>query len=941
MPHTNPQPTTYDDKLLRSRVKLLGQILGKIIKNHAGEEVYETVEKLRKGYIALHGHKDEAQRELLMNSIAGLDVATLEQVIRAFSTYFTLVNIAEESLSYQWRQRILNSGGTLWTGSFDDTLRDLYEAKVTPENLQKLLNRLQYSPVFTAHPTEARRRTIMEILRRIFVISDHLREPRLGKLAKQKIHNDLEAEILILWQTNEVRTEKPEVIEEIKNGLYYFRRSLFQAVPMTYRFFERAIRNTYGEDASGEAIVKVPSFIRFGSWIGGDRDGNPFVKPHTTVLAARLQMREVLTEYLQRIRKLSLVLTQSSLFCDPSVAFMDSLKQDANLANEVFPDTPNQYLTEPYRRKLFIMAYRLEQALETVNTRLDLPDQRMELEQGAYNHSQELLHDLELIRDSLNSHGDGLLTRGDLQDLIRLVENFGFHLMELDIRQESTIHTEAVSEILKAMDGTDYSAMDEATRMECLGQYISRDELQIPAADFSEMTAETLEVFQVIARLQEEIGPQIIDNYVISMTHAASHVMEVMFLARLAGLTGRDQAGLYCKLRISPLFETIEDLKHIDSVLHQLLSHPGYSELLKVSGNQQEIMLGYSDSCKDGGIVASSWNLYQAQRKIISIAKEYGVDCRMFHGRGGTVGRGGGPTHEAILSQPEGTVHGQIKLTEQGEVLTYRYSNVETAAYEISMGATGLLKASQNLVDHSAEDRQDYLAIMNTLAQYGEEAYRELTDKTEGFLDYFYEITPVQEIGQLNIGSRPSHRKTADRSKSSIRAIPWVFGWAQSRHTLPAWYGIGSAIERFRGEGMQNLITLQQMYRDWPFFRNLLSNSQMALAKAEMDIAEEYVLLSPNQENSNAMYQRIKQEYDRTVTQVLNVADSKLLMEETPALARSLRRREPYISPLNHIQMILIQRHRDPNLDEAAHSQWLIPLLRSINAIAAGMRNTG
>ncbi len=941
MPQTNPQPTTYDDKLLRSRVKLLGQILGKIIKSHAGEAVYETVETLRKGYIRLHGHKDPAQREALMNTIAGLNVTTLEQVIRAFSIYFTLVNIAEESLSYQWRQRVLNSGGPLWTGSFDDTLRDLYEAEVSPENLQKLLNQLQYSPVFTAHPTEARRRTIMEILRRIFVISDQLREPRLGKLAKQKIHRKLEAEILILWQTNEVRSEKPEVIEEIKNGLYYFRRSLFHAVPMTYRFFERAIRNTYGETEVGDPIVRVPSFIRFGSWIGGDRDGNPFVKPQTTVLAARLQMREALTEYIQRIRKLSLVLTQSSLFCNPSNAFMDSLEQDAGLAEQVFPDNPGQYLTEPYRRKLFIMAYRLEQTLETVNTRLDLPNQRMELEQGAYSHSQELLRDLELIRDSLISHDSRLLTQGDLKDLIRLVESFGFHLMELDIRQESTVHTEAVSEILKTMDGIDYPAMDEAARMKLLGQYIARDDLSIATMTFSETTTETLKVFQVIAELQEEIGLQIIDNYVISMTHAASHVMEVMFLGRLAGLAGRNEKGIYCKLRISPLFETIEDLKHIDSVLQQLLSHAGYLELLKASGNQQEIMLGYSDSCKDGGIVASSWNLYQAQRQIISIAKKYGVDCRMFHGRGGTVGRGGGPTHEAILSQPEGTVHGQIKFTEQGEVLTYRYSNVETAAYEISMGATGLLKASQNLVDHSAEDRQDYLAIMDTLARYGEEAYRALTDNTEGFLDYFYETTPVQEIGQLNIGSRPSHRKTADRSKSSIRAIPWVFGWAQSRHTLPAWYGIGAAIERFRGKSMQNLITLQQMYRDWPFFRNLLSNSQMALAKAEMDIAGEYVLLSPNQKNSGAIYRQIKQEYNRTVTQVLNVADSKLLMEDAPTIARSLQRREPYISPLNHIQMILIQRHRDPELDEATHSQWLVPLLRSINAIAAGMRNTG
>ena len=941
MSQTTPQPTTYDDKLLRSRVKLFGQILGKVIRDHAGEQVYATVETLRTGYIALHNHKNEAQRKELMSVIAGLDVTTLEQVIRAFSTYFSLVNIAEESLSYQWRQRILNSGGALWTGSFEHTLRDFREAEVSSEDLQTLLEKLHYSPVFTAHPTEARRRSIMETLRRIFKTSDRLRQPRLGKEARQKILAELEGEVLILWQTNEVRIKKPEVVEEIKNGLYYFRRSLFQAVPMTYRFFERAVRSTYGEDESGNPVVKVPSFIRFGSWIGGDRDGNPFVKPHTTVLAARLQMREVLLEYVRRVRKLRHVLTHSSLFCQPSAAFLDGLKKDEGLAEKVFPANPGQYTTEPYRRKLYVMTYRLEQTLLTVETRLDLADQRMELEHGAYSSSKELLHDLELVSESLVSHGNEIITRGELKDLIRLVESFGFHLMEMDIRQESTVHTEAVSEVLKAIDGTNYTAMDEAARMDCLAQYLIREDLQVPAVDFTEMTAETLETFNVIAMLREEMGPQIIDNYVISMTHAASHVMEVMFLAHLAGLTGIDSSGVYCKLRVSPLFETIEDLKHIDSVLHQLLSHPVYSRLLQASGNQQEIMLGYSDSCKDGGIVASSWNLYQAQRKVISIARKYKVDCRMFHGRGGTVGRGGGPTHEAILSQPEGTVHGQIKFTEQGEVLTYRYSNVETAAYEISMGATGLLKASQNLVDHSAEDRKDYLEIMNTLAKYGEQAYRELTDNTEGFLDYFYEITPVQEIGQLNIGSRPSHRKTADRSKSSIRAIPWVFGWAQARHTLPAWYGIGAAIERYRGEGMQNLITMQQMYRDWPFFKNLLSNAQMALAKAEMETAREYVMLSPNHERSNAIFRTIRQEYERTITQTLNVADSKVLMEDSPVISRSLQRREPYISPLNHIQLILIERHRNPKLDEAARNQWLVPLLRSINAIAAGMRNTG
>jgi len=413
-----------------------------------------------------------------------------------------------------------------------------------------------------------------------------------------------------------------------------------------------------------------------------------------------------------------------------------------------------------------------------------------------------------------------------------------------------------------------------------------------------------------------------------------------MLLARLAGLAGKDRSGWFCDIQVSPLFETIEDLSHIDLVMSTLFDDPTYSDLLKASGNQQEVMLGYSDSCKDGGILASGWNLYEAQKKVIALADDRHVACRLFHGRGGTVGRGGGPTHEAILAQPPDTVHGQIKFTEQGEVLSYRYANPETARYELIMGVSGLIKASRCLIEPPREDRKDYLGVMDDLARYGEEAYHKLVRETDGFLDYFYECTPLDAIALLNIGSRPSHRKKGDRALSSIRAIPWVFGWAQSRHTLPAWFGIGKALERWRGNDLERLAKLQRMYQEWPYFRALLSNTQMSLFKAEMHIAREYTRLAQDQERAQAVFAVIEAEYERTLTQVLQVAGLRGLMEETPALAHSLVRRNLYLDPLNHIQVQVLDRYRGET-DESARADWLDPLLRSINAIAAGMRNTG
>jgi phosphoenolpyruvate carboxylase len=706
-------------------------------------------------------------------------------------------------------------------------------------------------------------------------------------------------------------------------------------VPQTYRNLEKAIGRTYGKDSG----ITVPSVIQFGSWIGGDRDGNPFVKPETTVQALRMQSREVLIEYLAQVKQLGKILTQSDLFCQPTEAFVAQLAIDEKEVPQPFAETPYRFKQEPYRRKLFIMQYRIQCSLDKVEARLN--DIEPESSKCGYANEQGMLKDLYLIRDSLISHGDKNSADGELQDLIRQVETFGFYLSNLDLRQESTVHSQTVTELLQQIDGTDYSKLNEAARLETLANYISKSPAKFDKNKLSEMSAETVSVFEVMSQMREEISPDAFGTYVISMTHAASHVMEVMFLAWLTGLSGKNNGQWFCHVKVSPLFETVEDLTHIQPVMTQLFDNATYNELLKASGNLQEVMLGYSDSCKDGGILASVWNLYQAQQQITELTRSRGVRLRMFHGRGGTVGRGGGPTHDAILSQPAGTVHGEIKFTEQGEVLSYKYGNQQTAVYELTMGITGLLKASSNLIKEPKPDNPEYLEIMAELAKEGENQYRQLTDHTEGFLDYFYEATPVYEIGQMNIGSRPSHRKKGNRSKESVRAIAWVFGWAQSRHTMPAWFGIGTALEKWLDNKENSLETLQKMYKDWPFFRALLSNSQMALYKGEMQIAKNYMTLCENQDTAKNVYKIISKEYERTTSNVLNIAKINELLEETPHLALSLTRRNPYLDPLNQIQLTLIKKYRDESLSDETRTQWLHPLLRTINAIAAGMRNTG
>ncbi len=926
-----------DDKQLRNNIRLLKQIFDNVLINNAHPDIAETVEQLRRQFIALQRDDNPCRRQQLLDTLQNLPVDMQSHVIRAFSLYFNLLNIAEESTNLNLRRRQIEKNKHFWSGSFHETLLDFKQSGMTIADLQILFNGLSYMPVMTAHPTEAKRRTVRGALRNIFLSHKELEGFPVAGYFRQQALERLHNHIQLLWKTDEVRTRSINVSDEINTGLFYFPLSLFEATAQVYRGLQRALNDVYGSEA---ANLHIPGFLSFGSWIGGDRDGNPNVKPETTELALRLQARTILQEYIRRIEELREQLAYSYGLCQPTEEFLKSLQNDRELLGQIADTLGHSSQQEPYRHKLSLMKYRLQQTLSQVEQRIN--GHLNATANHPYSCATQLYDDLQIIHQSLISHGDQAIANQQLLDLLRLVDSFGFHLMQLDVRQESTRHTEAVAEIFSAVAGLDYHALDESQRLQILGEAITTPGgLIYDLNQLSPSSRETLAVFRVIAGMRHELGEDCFSRYVISMTHAASHILEVLLLAAQNGLAGRIGGHWYCHIGISPLFETIEDLKQIENILNNLFKHVEYKALLRAYGQPQEVMLGYSDSCKDGGILASAWGLYRAQQQVMAIADNEGIPCRMFHGRGGTIGRGGGPTHEAILAQPPTTVRGQIKFTEQGEVLFYRYNNLETAIYELTMGVTGLLKASQSLIKPVAADNPENIAIMNELAQIGEQSYRQLTDYTPGFLDYFYEATPVSDFAQLNIGSRPSHRKKQDRSKQSVRAIGWVFAWAQSRQTFPAWYGIGSSLQAWCAGNPEHLKTLQTLYRDWPFFRNLLSNAQMALCKSDMRVAQEYADLCVDEKTGKRIHAAIAREYHSCVEWILGIAESDQLIAENPKLAASLRRRNEYLGPLNFIQISLLQSIRQTAPQDSTQSPLIKPLLGTINAIAAGMRNTG
>ena len=926
------------DKELKRSIRVMTAVLTRVLASQGAEWASEQAELLQRSFTALKRDGSLSRRRKIQELIDTMTPSQISQVIRVFNQYFSLLNIVEESLSVQKRQVASEPCVDFGPGSFHDTLLELKARGIAGEELQFLLNQLLYQPVMTAHPTEAKRRTVKGALRNIFLSQERLCLAGNKTGARREALNDLQRQVQLLWKTDEVRAKSMGVGDEIDTGLYYFPLSLFKAITRTYRHLEQSILEVYGPDVAKG--ITVPSFIQFGSWIGGDRDGNPNVTAETTRMAVIRQSKTILHEYIQRIDALQEQLSHSEDLAQFSPEFAKSLQEDRDRLGNEADEIETRYLQEPYRHKLILMRYRLERLLSSL-VALDAGASAPH-DPKAYGSAQEFNADLTIIERSLRDNGDAEIADGDLRDLIRLVDSFGFHLMRLDVRQESTRHTEAVAELFKVGLGLDYPKMSEVERLTCL-----KEALILPAGlPFEESllthpTREVLNVFGVLAEMRTKIGPHCFGQYVISMTHQASHILEVLLLAKQRGLLGHVAGHWFCNLEVSPLFETIDDLNRIQEVLDSLLSHEIYRELVVASGGLQEVMLGYSDSCKDGGIMASAWGLYKAQQQIVKLTDMHGLKCRIFHGRGGTVGRGGGPTHQAILAQPPDTVRGQIKFTEQGEVLFYRYNNMETAIYELTMGITGLMKASYSLLHPVVQPHEDHLQIMAELAVIGERHYRRLTEQTPGFMDYFYESTPLSEISQLNIGSRPSHRKKHDRSKQSVRAIGWVFSWAQSRQTFPAWYGVGTSLDEWAAGQPERLSVLQVMYTDWPFFQNLLSNAQMALRKSDTEIAKEYAALCQDKLLAKRIWSLIASEYQTCVDWILQVAKAKTLLEDNPTLNSSMAWRDTFLGPLNHIQVSLLRRLREEGSDDSIPNPWVKPMLRTINAIAAGMRNTG
>eukprot|EP00898_Chlorokybus_atmophyticus_P004104 jgi/Chlat1/4695/Chrsp3S05624 len=969
------------DEELEDQKAFLAQILDDVIAEHGPEGLLDKVMHLRDGFASMRQQEDPRARASLLRFIEKMDVDTITAVVRSFYCYSSLLNIAEESyLHRKRRQQVRDSNVTdpLWYASFDDTYRRMKSKGVKAEDIVTLFGKAEYMPVFTAHPTEARRRVILQCLHRIFEFTEKREDPRLSEVARQGVVEAIRGEVEILWKTDEMRSRRPTVVEEIQTGLNYFRLSLFDAVCTTYAYADSSLMRVYGEELkalNNGVPVTVPSFIQFGSWIGGDRDGNPYVTPETTELAALLQSRLILAEYIRRVRAATNVLTHSSLISPVSSILMDSLSGDEEIIKNIpaFQQDPDLFATEPYRKKLRVMRHRLEQMIRIVNNQLKLiaaqqsfarEDILVDIEfnlddipgldpkENAYESVSEFLRDLRAIRESLIADNNYRLALTKVNDLLRLGETFGFHLMALDIRQESTTHSEAVAELLSSEQlgvCDNYADLSDDERLELLAEQIemsplSRERVEQILASVSESTRLVLNTFVSVGNNLEIIGREAVASYVISMTKQASNVMEVLFLSWLVArnlLGVREDGTFYAQYHVTPLFETIPDLAAMPRALRLLMNNGTYRKYLAAVGNVQEVMLGYSDSCKDGGIISSATSLYQAQQVIMALCKEEGLRPRIFHGRGGTFGRGAGPTHQSIMGQPPGSVDGTIKFTEQGEVITYRYGNAETAVYELTVGVTALLKASLKQTQLLSEDNPAHMEILKHMAAAGEKAYRELTDQTEGFYDFFYEATVVEEIGLMNIGSRPARRKAAVRDKSSLRAIPWVFGWAQSRAVIPAWYGVGSAILGYTENNPDRILELQKMYRDWPFFRNFLSNVQMSLYKADMEICREYARLCKDRITQQLVFDLMKEEYLRTKSQLLMVTQLSSLLEDNPALEQSLDSRNRYLDPLNHIQVILLGRRRDMTLEEAERQQWEMPLLRSIKAIASNMRNTG
>ncbi|MDQ2717629.1 MAG: phosphoenolpyruvate carboxylase, partial [Chloroflexota bacterium] len=806
-------------------------------------------------------------------------------------------------------------------GSLDALVETFRQQNLDVGAIQQLLDRLSIDLVFTAHPTEATRRTLIIKARQVAdLLEAHDREVKLlaGGLAARQLQREVESTIALLWRTDAVRHIRPQPQDEIKMGIYYLDEVLYDAVPALYAELEEFLTLYY---PGGQ--LRVPPFLRLGSWIGGDQDGNPSIGPETLLHALRLQQASLLRHYRASIDALAREYSQSLNHCTITTALKDSIERDAASMPDYDQELGPETRLEPYRRKLSFMWKRLGAALAATHKHL-----RNDIESDgtaasaaiAYRHRAELLADFELVRESLLADEEHDVAHGQLAALIRRVQVFGFHFAALDVRQHSERHAAALSELLRVtgLCQEEYSTLAEEERVGVL-EGLLRDPRVLPrhTLKLSAETRHILATFDAIRQARAELGPAAVTCYIISMARSLSDLLEVQFFCKEAGIDS---------LPIVPLFETIDDLRACAAVMESAFAHPLYRAWVEEHGDcQQQVMLGYSDSSKDGGILTSSWELYQAQTRLAEVGQCHEIGVTLFHGRGGAIGRGGGPLYDAILGQPPGTVNGHIRITEQGEMLSFKYGLPAIAVRNMELVVAGVAEASipQDILTQAHESVSDtaaWEAIMESLSASAYTRYRHLIYDDPEFLSYFEQATPIRELGWLNIGSRPARRGLGS-SIEELRAIPWVFSWMQSRYVLPSWYGVGGAFEEYIAREPGNLEQLRAMYDSWPFMRTFLENLQMTLSKADLHIARHYTLLVDNQALRRRISDEIEQEYERTRRVVLLIVKRDALLDTTPVLRRSIQLRNPYVDPLSYFQVVLLRRLRalgDPLvLDEA------------------------
>jgi phosphoenolpyruvate carboxylase len=911
--------TDHPDEALDQDIRLLGRLLGDLIAEQAGPEIFALVEAIRRE--AVQGRKEGSAATTAIDALlSGVDPDTAIAVIRAFSWFSLLANIAEDVHHARRRRHYLGLGSPARPGSIDHTVQTLQESGLDTAQIVATLSGVEVSPVLTAHPTEVRRKTILDTQRRIaelLVERDRVRM-NVGELAEWEA--SLRLQILILWQTSLLRLSKLRARDEIAEALRYYELTLFHELPA----LQIAVQRTVEQLAPGSA-PRVGPVVRMGTWIGGDRDGNPFVTADVLNLAVESQATTAFSRHLAALHQLSLELSMSARLVTPT----NALQALADKSGDGSPFRAD----EPYRRALRGMHARL--AATALNSLGTVPGVMPHLTGPAYLTPDELVADLTIIEESLHTHGAGTLADARVEPIRTAVELFGFHLCTLDLRQNSDVHVQVVDELLRCAGVVqNYAALSNAEQAEVLRRELTTPRpLVSPQVEYSELTRSELAIVGKAAAAIARFGERVIGHYVISKCQSVSDILEVAILLREAGLF---RPGVEPRLAIDivPLFETIDDLGSAADTLRTLLQLPEYrSWIREARGNRQEVMLGYSDSNKDGGYLTSNWSIYRAQAELVAVARAADVRLRFFHGRGGTVGRGGGPSYDAVLAQPPGAVDGSLRLTEQGEVIAARYADRDQArrSLEALVAATAIASTS-GMSSHAPDPA--FATAMDALSSASLQAYRGLVYETPGFVSLFRAITPIREISTLNIGSRPASRTASDRIED-LRAIPWVFSWSQCRILLPGWYGTGTAFDAWATDDTR-IALLRRMHEEWPFFRTVLSNMGMVLAKSDLAIAARYLTLAPDRAFADSVFARISHEHARAISWIERITGASLLADN-PSLARSIRNRFPYLDPLHSLQVSLLGRIRRG--DDDARLVRIIQL--TLNGVAAGLRNSG